>query len=263
MRITRHNFPDTIQLGDVRKLTRDMIPFDVDIIIGGSPCQNISVAGRKEGMVTNENFEITSYETYMELKKLGYQFVGESYLFWEYVRIYKMFKPKYFLLENVVPKTNDSKKWIPIISNALGVEPIQINSSLVSAQNRDRLYWTNIPNVSVPEDKEIILSDIIPGAVNGYGYRTHKKHGITIGNWSERKDKKSNCLTCGGRCDHIMFENGNSRVLTVAEYETLQTLPVGYTDVPGVSKTDRKKAIGNSWTVDVISHIFANIPDIN
>jgi site-specific DNA-cytosine methylase len=263
MRIALHNFPDTIQLGDVRNLTRDMIPHHIDIITGGSPCQDFSIAGKKAGMVTEEQFEITSYEIYIELKNLGYQFKGQSYLFWEYVRALKIFTPDYFLLENVA---NMPKKWINVISNALDVDPIKMNSSLVSAQNRDRLYWTDIPNVTVPVDKNIMLCDIIDGAVGGYGGRGTPDGCGSWHNrkWTTRKDNKANCLTKStGSVDFVMFNDNTHRPLLISEYEQLQTLPIGYTDVDGLSERMRKQTIGNSWTADMISHIFSHIPGIN
>jgi DNA (cytosine-5)-methyltransferase 3A len=108
-------------------------------------------------MSTKDKYEIVSLEQYLELKEKGYEFDGQSYLFWEYVRLLNEVKPKYFLLENV----KMLKKWENIISNVLGVKPIEINSTLISAQNRRRLYWTNIPNVQQPIDKGITLKDII------------------------------------------------------------------------------------------------------
>lgn len=261
IKITQHNFPNTIQLGDVRNLTIDMIPHHIDIIIGGSPCQNFSFAGRKKGLTVDEQIEITSLDLYLELKKLGFQFKGESYLFWEFVRVLKEFKSKYFLLENVVM----NKKWQDIITNTLEVEPIKINSSRVSAQNRERLYWTNIPNITVPDDMNIHLSDILPGA-KGYGGRGNwdKKLGkCTSVRYTIRKDGKANCLlTNNSGTNKAIFPNGVITDMTPDVWEQLQTLPVGYTDVPGVSKRDRYKGIGNGWTVKVIEHIFQNIPEL-
>lgn len=154
--VTNYHYPDTIQVGDIRNVKTE--DFDkIDILIGGSSCQDFSFAGKQNGMITEENVEITDFEQYMRLKKEGFEFKGESYLFWEFVRLLKEFKPKYFLLENVVMK----EKWKNVISKALGVEPILINSALVSAQNRKRLYWTNIPNVEQPEDKGILSRDIL------------------------------------------------------------------------------------------------------
>lgn len=156
IKVTQHNYPNTIQLGDITSIKRSDLP-TITLMFGGSPCQNLSFAGKMNGMSTKDKYEIVSLEQYLELKEKGYEFDGQSYLFWEYVRLLNEVKPKYFLLENV----KMLKKWENIISNVLGVEPIEINSTLVSAQNRRRLYWTNIPNVQQPTDKGITLKDII------------------------------------------------------------------------------------------------------
>jgi DNA (cytosine-5)-methyltransferase 3A len=156
IKVTQHNYPNTIQLGDITSIKGSDLP-TITLMFGGSPCQNLSFAGKMNGMSTKDKYEIVSLEQYLELKEKGYEFDGQSYLFWEYVRLLNEVKPKYFLLENV----KMLKKWENIISNVLGVEPIEINSTLVSAQNRRRLYWTNIPNVQQPIDKGITLKDII------------------------------------------------------------------------------------------------------
>jgi len=156
IKVTQHNYPNTIQLGDIKEITSSNLPA-IDILFGGSPCQNLSFAGNMKGMATKDNYEITTLDEYLRLKNDGFEFQGQSYLFWEYVRILKEVKPKYFLLENV----KMLKKWENMISDVLGVKPIEINSALVSAQNRRRLYWTNIPNVTQPIDKKIMLKDIV------------------------------------------------------------------------------------------------------
>ena len=141
MQVTQHNFPDTIQLGDVQFVTKETFGnHKIDLIIGGSPCQGFSFAGKML------NFDDS-----------------RSKLFFEYVRLVKDLKPKYFLLENVKMK----KESQDIITEYMGVEPIEINSALVSAQTRKRLYWTNIPNVKQPEDKGIVLKDIIEYGMAG------------------------------------------------------------------------------------------------
>lgn len=131
--VTQHHFPNTIQLGDVKSVTPYNLP-KIDLILAGSPCQGFSSAGKR----LNFNDE-------------------RSALFFEFVRILKEVQPKYFLLENV-RMNKDSEK---IISELLDVEPIKINSALVSAQNRNRLYWTNIPNVMQPKSRNILFSDIL------------------------------------------------------------------------------------------------------
>ena len=137
--VTMDNYPNTIQLGSVINVDTTKLP-KIDLLIGGSPCQSFSLAGTKKGMVTTENVEVTTLDKYLELKSDGFEFQGQSYLFWEYVRILKETNPKYFLLENVMM----SPKWKKIITDTLGVEPILLNSSDVSIQSRKRLYWTNI-----------------------------------------------------------------------------------------------------------------------
>jgi len=245
MKISRFNNPDTDllsirYLGDIRLVTKDSILEHVDLLLGGSPCQSFSIAGKQEG------------------------FDGKSGLFWEYARLKKELNPTYFLLENVWM----SKEWQDIISNAVGTTPIMINSSLVSAQFRKRIYWTNIPNVTTPADMGFTIPSVIPDGLSGAGirgtfggrYHPNGKKKWDIQNLTIRKDKKSNCLTCGGSCDKIACKSGVLRPLTIDEWEKLQTLPVGYTNVPGIAITHRKRAIGNSWTVEVIKHIFSFLP---
>ena len=159
IKIAVKNFPDTIELGDVRNIKKENINEKIDLLIGGSPCQSFSFIGHMDGMSTTENGikkDILTLEEYLETKKSGFKFNGFSYLFWEYVRLLKEVKPKYFLLENV----NMTKKWENVITKALGVNPIRINSSLLSAQNRKRLYWTNLPIKGIPEDSNLLLKSI-------------------------------------------------------------------------------------------------------
>lgn len=137
--VTQKNYPKTVQLGDVTKVTALDVD-EIDLLIGGSPCQGFSFAGKQL------NFDDP-----------------RSKLFFEFVRLLKEVKPKYFLLENVKMK----KESEDVISELLGVKPIEINSALVSAQNRRRLYWTNIPNITQPEDKGILLKDILESAGEG------------------------------------------------------------------------------------------------
>jgi DNA (cytosine-5)-methyltransferase 3A len=161
IQITQKNYPNTIQIGSVIDVKASQLP-KIDLLIGGSPCQNLSFAGKMNGLSTKENIEIYTLEHYLELKEQGFQFDGQSYLFWEYMRLLKEVQPKYFLLENVVM----SKKWKDIFSQAIGINSIMINSSILSAQTRKRLYWTNIPNISQPSDKGLYLRDILEHSVD-------------------------------------------------------------------------------------------------
>jgi len=168
IQVTQHNFPDTIQLGDVQFVTKETFgTHKIDLIIGGSPCQGFSFAGKML------NFDDP-----------------RSKLFFEYVRLVKELKPKYFLLENVKMK-KESKD---IITKYMGVEPIEINSALVSAQNRRRLYWTNIPNVGQPEDKGIVLKDIIEKGVY-CDVELNENQQKKIEKINNVNPDKANCLT--------------------------------------------------------------------
>lgn len=181
IKVTMSNYPETVQLGSVVDVNGYELP-KIDLLIGGSPCQSFSFAGRRKGMSTKDEQEILTLEHYLQLKSEGYEFEGESYLFWEYMRLLNEVKPKYFLLENVVM----GEKWEKILSKAIGVHPIEINSALVSAQNRRRLYWTNIgmkPSglfgfpesiIQQPKDKKILLKDILQDNPNAKYYVSDK-----------------------------------------------------------------------------------------
>lgn len=164
---TQLNFPNTIQIGDVKKVNvLDLQP--IDLLIRGSPCTNLSFAGTRKGLCTKENIEIVSLEQYLELKEQGFEFEGQSYLFWEYMRILteiREYNPNVlFLLENV----EMGKKWETVFNKAIGIQGIHINSSLVSAQSRKRIYWTNIDggNIPQPKDKGLFLRDILEDEVD-------------------------------------------------------------------------------------------------
>lgn len=270
IQITQKNYPNTIQLGDIRDVKGSDLP-KIDLLIGGSPCQGFSLAGKQL------NFDDE-----------------RSKLFFEFIRLLRECNPKYFLLENVPMK----KEWIDIISEYVGVEPIEINSTLVSAQNRKRLYWTNIQNIEQPLDKNIYLEDIVledalvdrdksRAIIASIGRTTHREYYLKnqgqmvydaimlsniYGGFKESKPRvhlnKSVTIRTAGGGGHIpslVINNKTQnfsieeikkviRIVTPIECERLQTLPDNYTE--GVSNTQRYKAIGNGWTVDVISHIL-------
>jgi DNA (cytosine-5)-methyltransferase 3A len=246
IQIADKNYPHIKRLGNVLDVKHTDLPH-IDLLIGGSPCKTVSRAGNGKG------------------------FDGESGLFWEFLRILNETKPKYFLLENVKMK----KEWMNIITENLGVQPIHINSNLLSAQNRPRTYWTNIPGVTLPEDRKIYLSDIIPNNPVCFTERRteeakqirreNRKNGIDFSprrmkEIVARTDGKSNCLTATFSSKEHMVKtdiDDYMRKLTPNEWELLQTLPLNYTD--GVSDNQRYKMIGNGWTVDVIAHILKNI----
>lgn len=245
IKITQKNYPDTIQLGDVRDVKGSDLP-NIDLILCGSPCQGFSFAG----------------------KQLAFD-DPRSALFFEFIRLLKECKPKYFLMENVRMK----KEYINIITEQVSecypdyqgtgsdmfnnrIGPILINSALLSAQNRQRYYWTNIPNITQPKDRGIVLRDVLetnPG--NDLDKMT-------------TKDGKSYCLTA--RYQGAVYWNSlarkqrtmipfqmNWRKLTPLECERLQTVKDNYSE--GVSNTQRYKMLGNGWTVEVICHILNNI----
>ena len=173
IQVTMANYPNTIQLGSVVGVDGYSLP-KIDLLIGGSPCQSFSFAGKRKGMATTDEQEILTLEHYLKLKSEGYEFEGQSYLFWEFMRLLYEVKPKYFLLENV----EMGEKWEGVLTQAIGVHALHINSALVSAQNRKRIYFTNIGMESAglfgypvsiiekPKDKKILLKDILESEVD-------------------------------------------------------------------------------------------------
>lgn len=235
---TKLNFPDTVCLGDVTKLDVSKLE-KIDLLIGGSPCQSFSFAGKMEGMTTEDNEEITTLDRYLELKEKGFKFAGQSYLFWEYVRILeevrKVNPNVLFLLENV----RMLSKWEDVINRALGVKGVHINSSLVSAQIRKRIYWTNIADIPQPEDKGIFLRDVLQSGVPEKYYLSDKLitylngHAAKMGSKIRIRggDDKSSCVTVSGLVNRNLtscFIEGPKRRLrriTPAEASRLQTVP--------------------------------------
>ena len=248
IKVTNKNYPETINLGDVTTVSGELFTEKIDLLIGGSPCQGFSQAGKMK------NFDDP-----------------RSKLFWEYVRILQEVKPKYFLLENVVMK----QEWQDIISEALGVKPIMIDSSLTSAATRKRLYWTNIPGVGQPEDLGITFGDIRERNVSeGSIYYTDK--GL---DWIRRHEKRTGkTLRIIGDSDKMqmleasMYKKYSSqrffgiedthglRYITVTECERCMNVPDGYTDC--CSNTQRYKQLGNGWEVNTITHIFRILKNV-
>lgn len=232
MQVTMANYPNTIQLGSVVNLNGKSLP-KIDILIGGSPCQSFSFAGKRKGMSTKDEQEILTLEHYLELKAEGFEFEGQSYLFWEYMRLLNEVKPKYFLLENVMM----GEKWEKVLSKAIGVKPIMINSALISAQNRQRLYWTNIglepqglfgdleTTIQQPKDKGILLKDILEPEVEQRFFLSDKDtHRISSYNNTERSlndSNKSLCLAAGyfkqGRDNQLIVHNTMPRSSTTGK----------------------------------------------
>ena len=256
IKVTQKNYPNTIQLGDVFNIDYSKLD-KIDLLIGGSPCTYWSNC-RAKG-------------TGRELTPDG---IGGK-LFMEYVRALEETKPRYFLYEN---NNSMSKEIKAFITEKLGVEPIMINSSLVSGQIRRRLYWTNIPNITEPSDKNIKLIDVLDKYVDDKYYLSEKmvKYAMSSGTKNfyvkpEINLEKARPLTTipnkrAGTTTYVTdeFVNGGAnrlRRLTPTEFERLQTIPENYTYLTGHKFEDSKryKAIGNAWTVDVIKHIFENL----
>lgn len=248
--VAESNFPNSINLGDIKDITAEMLPSNVDIMLAGSPCQGFSFAGK------NLNFEDP-----------------RSQLFFVWVKLLKEIKPKYFLFENV----RMSQKCQDVISQYLGVKPVKINSRLVSAQNRVRLYWTNIKmEKEQPEDLKIVLADILEhgltdrdkahcidanyfkgGNLKSYFQKHRRQLVFSVEGLARVDDADIKGFDIINRAYH---KDGNKyawRKLTPLECERLQTIPENYTN--HVSNTQRYKMIGNGWTIRVIEHILHNI----
>ena len=287
IKVTMANYSDTIQLGSVTDVKSENLP-KIDLLIGGSPCQGFSFAGKQL------NFDDP-----------------RSKLFFEYVRMLKECKPKYFLLENVKMK----KEYQDIISQHLGIEPVHINSEVFSAQDRKRSYWTNISFTDLPIENKLTVEDILENEVDikyciepkrsvvildnevrkrkigfigsdSQGNRIYSIHcksvclcgdsgglGAKTGLYAfpcltpERTEKRQNGIrfkpphskfyTLTAVDKHGVLTNNFIRKLTPLECERLQTVPDNYTSI--VSDNQRYRMLGNGWTVDVIAHIFKGI----
>ena len=242
LQVAKHNYPNTKHLGDVMQVKGSELP-KINLLIGGSPCQGFSFAG----------------------KQLNFK-DPRSKLFFEFVRLLKETKPKYFLLENVRMK----KEYQDVISQHLGITPVEINSSSFSMQNRRRLYWTNIPILQFDN----VSKDCFDGYLYrlGHGYIKDEikffkkypalaaqspatKYRIVLDLQKANDALKSNSLNLLRRGSIL------TRSATPEECEKFQTLPDGYTAT--LKKGQRYKCIGNGWTVDVIAHIFKGLLDEN
>lgn len=206
IKVTQHNYPDTIQLGDVTTIKGSDLP-KIDLLIGGSPCTSFSFGGKRNGMVTEDNIEILTLDHYLQLKQDGIEFKGQSYLFWEYIRLLKETNPTYFMLENVKMQ----KKWEDIISNTLGVKPVFINSADFSAQDRKRIYWTNFP-ISLDYVKNIqTVEDILEPEVD-CKYVINPTKAITILD-NECKRRKIGYIGTDSQANRIYSIHGKSVTL--------------------------------------------------
>jgi len=270
IKITQENFPDTIQVGDIREVSPKQ---KIDILIGGPPCQDVSLAGKGKGLIEGER----------------------SSLFFEFVRVLKVCKAVNPDLKFLVENTRMKKEYVDIISEILRVEPVLINSNLFSAQNRARLYWTNFDIPELPEDKGIVMNDILEegfsdrakshcidasyykgGDLKSY-FEKHRKqlvfsndglchvgeadiNGHDLMKRVYHRSGKAptvNTMNGGNREPKVYMEGMKYRKLSPLECERLQTLPDNYT--AHVSNTQRYRGIGNGWTIDVICHIMSEL----
>lgn len=266
IKVTQHNYPNTIQLGDVRNVNGYDLP-KIDLMIGGSPCQDFSQANRE---------------------RLGLD-GDKSSLFYEYMRILKEVNPKYYLLENVDMQDADYE----FISKQLGTYPVHINSKLVSGQLRERVYWTNIGrefydllgnrhcDIPQPQDRNVKLQDLIndgytnmeksrsllesdsrPLSTEVKMFHRYYSSGFTTLIFKSKEhyqmcknhyDTHYKGIAAVDITDNPEIYKG-VRYLTRMERERLQTVPVGYTNPVG--ENEAASLLGDGWTVDVIAHIF-------
>lgn len=248
IKVTKENYPNTIHIGDVNKISYSNgvlhteignFMTDIDLVMFGSPCQTFSVAMKADLRVGLENKE-------------------KSGLFLECYRILKEVNPKWFLMENVARMKNEDKDFI---SDLMGVEPLRINSSLVSAQLRDRFYWTNIPNITIPEDKGIELQNILTS-----GYTDRKKARALLVSDSRpltTTERMIHRYKSTGFTTLVWEEQGNDnsvRYMNQTELERLQTVPEGYTKC--LTRNEAADVLSDGWTVDVIAHIFKGLREV-
>ena len=249
--LSQKHFPSIVHHGDV--FGTDFTQFkDFDLLIAGTCCQSLSKI-RAEDLSVSCGLD------------------GKSGIFWEYVRALKTIRPKWFMLENVVPKDSAN---LDAMSAALGVPPVLINSNRFGAQDRERYYWTNIPIPEIPESNPLVLKDIMESEVSEKQYyklpyqfhgedkrvvATLKANTFEMNLRVYSPGGKCPTLTCvgGGYHEKKVWDNGRPRKLTPIEYERLQTLPDNFTQ--GYSDSIRRTLCGNGWTKEVIKHIFSGI----
>lgn len=261
IKVTMEHFPDTVQIGDIEKVrynreTKELITENetyqtegIDLVIGGSPCQNFSIARVSMGTKEIEGLK-----------------GDKSKLFYEYLRILREVQPKYFLLENVKMKKASENE----LNQYMGVNGLHINSELVTFAKRPRIYWTNIQGVKVPEDKKINFQDFKdtdPEYCKDFKVkRTPSRE--RMWNSGKGRETESNCenitnaekIGCitrkQDRCPNsgLIECEDFCRYLTRREIELAQTLPIGYTD--SLTYNQMQDVCGDGWTVDVIAHIL-------
>jgi site-specific DNA-cytosine methylase len=254
IKISKKNYPQIEHCGDV--FAADFARHkDFDLLIGGSPCTHWSIAQKSTDRETTAS-------------GIGWE------LFSQYVRALKESGCRYFLYENNKSMSAEIKAEI---TKHLGVEPLSINSSLLSAQNRQRLYWTNIPGACVPSDKGVLLKDIIEsgtvdrekalciarryaGFSGSQSYLCRRYFGKSFGQAVFEGDIEA-IKAKWKENPYFESDERNIRQMTVKECERLQTLPDDYTDVDGVSTQTRYEAIGNGWTVDVIAWLLKGVTE--
>ena len=261
IKVTQDNFPNTIQLGDVIALSEDEKALKelpkIDLIMFGFPCRSLSnaTAGRKE---YNNGLKGVSGIFYNCLKIMNWLKANNNY-------------DIKFLIENV---NSNNKKDLNVVSELVGVAPVLINSNLFSAQDRERLYWTNIEIDPLPISCDKVLKDIMDKDVKEeYFYKqdfvyhgdekkvcaTLNIKGHDILKRVNNKEFKSPTLTScrGGNTQKKVFDNGKCRKLTENEYRKLQTIPDWY--IMNVAKSHIYNMCGDGWTIEVIKHILKNL----
>ena len=244
IKVTKDNYPDTIHIGDVNKISyKGGILYTengnynvghIDLMVFGSPCQSFSRCMKTD-------------------MRVGLEDKTRSGLFFECYRILQEVQPTWWLLENVASMKSEDRDYL---SECMGIEPIRINSKLVCAALRDRYYWTNIPGITQPEDKGIILQNIL---TSGYADR-EKARTLLVSDSRPLRDKQKMLHRYKKFTTIVWEERGNDdsiRYLNQTELERCQTVPEGYTRC--LTRNEAADVLGDAFTVDVIAHIFSFI----